>query len=77
MGHMCYMSRDSHTHLPSYGCDLNDNDNDCGMGRTFAVSVWTSEDCALLDDAVGLEEAVDVLLGLLFVQHPDKQLPIF
>lgn len=60
----------------SSGCDLNDNDN-CGRLRTFAVSVRTSEDCALLDDAVGLEEAVDVLLRLLLVQHPHKQLPVF
>lgn len=70
------MSRASRTHPPSSGRDLNGDDN-CGRFRTFAVSVWTSEDCALLDDAIGLEEAVDVLLRLLFVQHPHKQLPVF
>lgn len=46
-------------------------------GCTFAVSVRTSQDRALLDDSVGFEEAVNVLLGLLFVQHPDEQLPVF
>lgn len=61
---------------PTSGSDLNDNDH-CGRLRTFAVSVRTSEDCTLLDDAVGLEEAVDVLLRLLLVQHPNKQLPVF
>lgn len=56
--------------------DPNDSDKH-GAPPTFAVSVGPSEDRALLDDSVGLEEAVHVLLGLLFVQHPHEQLPVF
>lgn len=56
--------------------DPNDSDKR-GAPPTFAVSIGPSEDRALLDDSVGLEEAVHVLLCLLFVQHPHKQLPVF
>lgn len=56
--------------------DPNDSDKS-GAPPTFAVSVGPSKDRALLDDSVGLEEAVHVLLRLLFVQHPHKQLPVF
>lgn len=77
MGHIYFTSHDSRTHPPSSGRGQSHSNNCERMVPTFAVSVWASEDCALLNDTIGLEEAVDVLLGLLFVQHPNKQLPVF
>lgn len=56
--------------------DLNDSDKRRAP-PTFAVSIGPSEDRALLDDSVGLEEAVHVFFCLLFVQHPHEQLPVF
>ena len=45
-------------------------------GAALAVSILISEDGALLDGAVVLEDVPDLVLGLLLAEHPDKQLPV-
>jgi len=43
---------------------------------TFTVSVLVAQYRALLDGAVRTKQLSDVIFLLLFVQHPDKQLPV-
>lgn len=43
---------------------------------TFAGTVRTPQDSALLDMAEGLEQTSDILLTLLLAQHSHKQLPV-
>jgi len=43
---------------------------------SLAVSILISQDGALLDGAVVLEDVPDLVLGLLLAEHPHEQLPV-
>lgn len=43
---------------------------------TFAGPVRSSQDSTLIYAAKGLKQPSDVLIALLFSQHPHKQLPV-
>lgn len=43
---------------------------------TFAATVWTTEDGALLYCAKGSKQLSDIVFGLLFAEHPHEQLSV-